>query len=114
MGGNFLRLTGGTSLYNNLAALNGTAWVPLRVGTTNGVDNVVYALGEMAGKVIIGGGFTMLRDGTMTRRVAIWDGTNSSNSLTVPRGATPPARGVDWGAGPGDSVKALAVYQSKL
>ncbi|MBL8749907.1 MAG: hypothetical protein JNK78_12150 [Planctomycetes bacterium] len=82
---------------NNLALWNGVSWSALGGGLGNGVDNVVRAMIVMPnGDLVVAGEFTTA-GGAPAAHVARWNGTSW----------TPLGPGL--GAGPFDSVEALAV-----
>ncbi|GAA4347170.1 hypothetical protein GCM10023185_02050 [Hymenobacter saemangeumensis] len=67
--------TSGNVMANNIARWNGSAWSTLGTGSTNGVDDQVYALALTgSGQLYVGGRFQQA-GGTAAKRVAQWNGS---------------------------------------
>ena len=67
--------TAGGAAANRVAHWNGMSWSPLGTGTSNGMNDNVYALTVASnGEVYVGGQFTTA-GGTIANRVARWNGT---------------------------------------
>jgi hypothetical protein len=102
VGGAMASLYDGTTV-NRIAAWDGSAWSTLPGRSSSGVNNIVNALAVFNSKLYVGGSFTTLGDGsTSANRIASWNGSAWSN-LTIHN-----TNGV------GESVYALAVFNSKL
>jgi trimeric autotransporter adhesin len=101
--GSFTTLGDETTSAKSIAAWDGNVWSNLTIGSSNGVDGMVWALSAFDSKLYVGGTFTALGDGTSVSRIAAWDGTTWS---TIPSGSS---NGV--GAA---GVTSLATINSKL
>ncbi|MBO2008240.1 IPT/TIG domain-containing protein [Hymenobacter negativus] len=77
VGGSFTKA--GKLVTNRLAKWDGTAWSTLGTGSTNGVNDLVYALAIATnGNLYVGGRFSSA-GGVTARGVARWDGTTWSS-----------------------------------
>jgi trimeric autotransporter adhesin len=102
VGGSFIALGDGASA-NRIAAWDGAAWSNLTVGRSNGVLGVVNALSVFAGKLVVGGSFATLGDGTTSAKyIAEYNGSTWAN-LTVGRSN-----------GLSSTVSALAAFGGRL
>jgi hypothetical protein len=80
VGGYFTQLGDGTSA-NYIAKWNSSGWSILPSSSSNGVNNIVYALSSSTNDTggtdaYIGGYFTQLGDGTSANFIAKWNGSN--------------------------------------
>lgn len=101
VGGRFT-LAGGQPA-NNVARWNGTDWLPLGSGASNGVQGTVAALAVRGDQVFVGGYFTNA-GGMPALSLARWDGTNWSTL----------GSGLEWSAANTPRVYALALRQNEL
>jgi hypothetical protein len=79
VGGEFNTLGDGTSA-NHIAKWNGSTWLVLPCGKSNGVNHYVYTIAvnhKGAGKsdVYVGGNFTTLGDSTSANNITKWNGS---------------------------------------
>jgi trimeric autotransporter adhesin len=103
-GGQFTMASGVT--VNKIAKWNGTSWSSVGTGSTNGVNNTVFALtvfddGSGDGPALYAGGEFTFAGGVLANRIAKWNGTAWSSL------GTGSANGV---GGVGAMVQALTVY----
>jgi trimeric autotransporter adhesin len=104
IGGGFTALGNGTSAIR-VVAWDGSAWSVLPSGGSNGLTGagaVVTAFGLFLNKLVVGGSFQTLGDGTSAKRLAAWDGSSWS---TFAVGNT---------NGLGDTVSAICAYDGRL
>ncbi len=79
VGGLFTQLGDGTTSAKYIAKWDGSSWSTLTSGSSNGVNNVVYALAVSGTDLYVGGQFTLLGDGTTSAKyIAKWDGSSLS------------------------------------
>jgi hypothetical protein len=93
-GGTFTSIGGVTA--NRVAMWNGSSWASLGSGSTNGLNNAVFAIAVNGSDVYVGGSFTTAGV-TTVNGIAHWDGTNW---LSLGSGVT--------NAGSSANVRALA------
>jgi trimeric autotransporter adhesin len=104
IGGGFTALGNGTSAIR-VVAWDGSAWSVLPSGGSNGLTGagaVVTAFGLFLNKLVVGGSFQTLGDGTSARRLAAWDGSSWSTFA------------VSTTNGLGDTVSAICAYDGRL
>jgi hypothetical protein len=108
VGGNFVALGDGSTSANHIAAWDGSSWSNLTSGSSNGVGNNVNALAVYGSNLLVGGGFTMLGDGTTkTNYVTGWSSA-SSNFIDPLRSSS------QFPTGLSGKVSALAEYNGKV
>ncbi|MDR3668949.1 MAG: T9SS type A sorting domain-containing protein [Ignavibacteriaceae bacterium] len=78
VGGPFTLLGDGTTSANHIAKWNGTTWSVLTSGISNGVNYAVDAIAVSGTDVYVGGGFTLLGNGTSAKYIAKWNGASLS------------------------------------
>ena len=87
VGGDFNRAGG--LVANGVAKWNGSAWSSLGTGSTNGVDNIVYALATAGNGTVYVGGYFYHAGGAPANSIAQWNGTTWSalgSGVTYPAG----------------------------